>query len=236
MKIGFGFTAAVVTAAFVSTAASAYTVTVNYLNPTTSPMGQVDIAASPQGITGTEYASGFKMSTGTGSFVAWCLDLEHSISPGGTYTYTSTTSPYSNSYGLSQGNQDWVQKVFDATYGTFDIHDTAFAAAFQAVLWEAAFENTSNALNLGADAFQASGHGATYGAAINADITTLLGQIAAYNGGKKYNLTYLQGDRNDPYAQNIVTASPVPLPAGGLLLLTALGGLGVARRRRCKAA
>ncbi|MCB1312563.1 MAG: VPLPA-CTERM sorting domain-containing protein, partial [Sedimentitalea sp.] len=28
------------------------------------------------------------------------------------------------------------------------------------------------------------------------------------------------------------TVAPVPVPAAGLLLLTALGGLGVARRRR----
>jgi hypothetical protein len=36
----------------------------------------------------------------------------------------------------------------------------------------------------------------------------------------------------DGFDLNAVGVSPVPLPAGGLLLLTAIGGLAVARRRK----
>jgi hypothetical protein len=46
-----------------------------------------------------------------------------------------------------------------------------------------------------------------------------------------YTLT-IDGGLDDPDALYDIRIQAVPLPAGGLLLLTALGGLGIARRRR----
>ena len=51
--------------------------------------------------------------------------------------------------------------------------------------------------------------------------------------GRQFDLTFLEGELNgDVHSQNLVTASPVPLPATALLLVGALGGLGALRRKR----
>ena len=51
---------------------------------------------------------------------------------------------------------------------------------------------------------------------------------------QNYDVTYLQSVENR--SQNLVTASPVPLPPGGLLLMACLGDPAVLRRRRAEQA
>ena len=52
---------------------------------------------------------------------------------------------------------------------------------------------------------------------------------------QSYKLTFLESNDqrgNSQYSQNLVTASPVPLPAAGFLLIGALGGLAAVGRRK----
>jgi hypothetical protein len=49
-----------------------------------------------------------------------------------------------------------------------------------------------------------------------------------------YQVAYLESTGN-PASQNLVTVSPVPLPAAGLLMLAGLGGLASTRKLRRRA-
>ena len=67
-----------------------------------------------------------------------------------------------------------------------------------------------------------------------------LGQTLSFPGGPFSYVALVDVTKNlfpdsssfDGFDLNAVGVSPVPLPAGGLLLLTAIGGLAVARRRK----
>lgn len=81
-----------------------------------------------------------------------------------------------------------------------------------------------------------SGHFQATSAAVG-KAQVLLGNLNG-NTTQSYKLTWLQSD--DPhvdgghYSQNFVIASQVPLPAGGLLLAAAMGGLAALRRRKSR--
>lgn len=52
-----------------------------------------------------------------------------------------------------------------------------------------------------------------------------------YNKPRVWNLTFLES-QDTPTRQNLVTVTPVPVPAAAGLMLLALGGLAAVGRRR----
>ena len=186
--------------------------------------------------TSTVYAYGFNMTntntdtSGTlGSFLAWCLDVYSNLSTSSDVarSYTITDDPFGNSYGLSDTEKDRVQNVFDANFGGVTVTNGVQAAGFQLALWNAVYDTDWNVDQEGV--FKA----AASNAVIN-QANTYLSAADGFTGNNAYRLSFLESTPNtgEVKYQNLVTVSPVPLPAAGVLLLAALGGLGFAGRRR----
>lgn len=166
-----------------------------------------------------------------GTFIAWCLDISHWLGTSGTYVYETTTTPFSNSYGLSAVEQSRVQAFFDANYYIGLADDRDRSAGFQMGLWEVLYDDdfslTANTAATG-EFWGSAGSGADTAFALAGNYLT---SAMNYADGKKWNLTFLES-QSDPSKQNLITVSAVPLPAAGLLLIGGLAGLGLMSRRR----
>lgn len=230
MQFTFQRLAAAAVLALAPALASAAPVTLTYISQTAD--GQVSITAAPvvtaKPLPAAFGAYGFNMNaspTGVvgdaaGNFVAWCLDLEHYLA--GTSGYITTTTPFTNSYGLSLAEIGRVQRVFEANYAGLVTSDDDHAG-FQTALWNAVYDTDWLA---GVGTFAASGT-----AAVVAKADAFLAAASAFAGPNTYNLTFLEStDRL--IRQNLITVSPVPLPAAGWLLIVGLGGLAALRRKR----
>ena len=114
-----------------------------------------------------------------------------------------------------------VQSVFDANFASLNTMVGNQAAGFQLALWNALYDTDSV---ISGGAFRATASGA---------ITTLangyLSAAASFTGSRAWNLTFLESATG---RQNLVTVSPVPLPAAGWLLIAGIGGLAALRRRK----
>lgn len=234
--LGFGnFKALAAAAALVMTAgaASATPITITYTGGTAG--GSATITQVPGGsgaMTGSFGAYGFNMTSQVGplgNFVAWCLDLANYLGgQGSQQTYEITETPFGNSYGLDALQRGRVQAMFDANYDSVLLSDKDSAASFQAALWEVLYDGEN--YDLGSGDFRVTGHNGT-------DLslaTTYLFKAQGYGSPRMYNLAFLESTGTQQ-RQNLVSASIVPVPAAGLLLLTALGGLAFARRRHIAA-
>ncbi|WP_274789844.1 VPLPA-CTERM sorting domain-containing protein [Roseovarius tolerans] len=180
-------------------------------------------------------AFGFKMRTDAvdplTEFLAWCLDIGSNLGTNGSFEYKVTNTPFSNSFGLDPDQRGRVQSVFDANYGMLDIADGIEAAGFQVALWDALYDDDGDAS--AGDFRISSGYGYGYGADIIKQANYFLRDANMYKGGKVFNLTFFESTgEGAAKKQNLVTATPVPLPAAGLLFLGALGGLAALRRRK----
>ena len=224
---------------------------VNY----TAPAGQQSVYTGVQ-------AGGFDLTdTSTGnSFIAWCLDLAHSLHLDSDYTATAT--PFTNPItGVIDAIPAVVEELFKVAYASVDLTNNAQSAGFPMALWEARYETSDSSYNLSSGNFTASSYGIYAPGQSPADWAMTYLAMLGGTITSDYDFTYLQSDgytvtsgstypyggwsKNGcnftpscapttvtKYSQNLVTVSVVPLPAAGLLLGTGIVGLFVLSRRR----
>ena len=197
------------------------------LDELTTPLTRtVRVTSAPGPVPeGSFVATGLKMNDGVSSFIAWCFDLTHQIAKGGPYTYTATDTPFSNSF-LTAGAKDRAERLFNANYGSVDAYDAVQASAFQLALWEVAYDSD---FDLTSGQFQGTGRG-SFAAQIASTAAGYLQAASGFSGRGGWKVTFLE-NQNERTRQNLVTASPVPLPAALALLGGGLAALGAVRRR-----
>jgi hypothetical protein len=183
-------------------------------------------------------AGGFNVKVGADQFIAWCLDILDVISLPSLYSVNNVNpfsggAPSNNGPLLTATKISNIQALFDSGYNTFlnaisSGANNGQSAGFQLALWEIVNE-TAGSYSLTAGNFTAANNNADRIAANTAANSFLTG-MTSYQGPKLFNVSYLQAVTANN--QNLVTVSPVPLPAAGLMLLTALGGVAAAYRRK----
>lgn len=182
------------------------------------------------GYNGAAGAFDMKDTNTQNSFVVFCLDIVGKIYSSQTYDYKVTDTPFSNSDGLSGGSIERLQKIFESGYATA-LTSSVLSAGFQVAVWNAVYDD---------DWSVASGAGTFYQTADNDGVRNAANNFLAAADGyevvtSSWKMNFLEGLNTTPgiaRSQNLVTVEAVPLPAAGLMLFTALGGLFVARRRK----
>jgi hypothetical protein len=196
-------------------------ITLEYLGPEHG-FGTANFVSTPTGVTpvyNPAAAGAFKMSGPVGEFVAFCLDITRGLQKSSEYVKTS--SPWSFN-AFSANTHQRIQTLFDSAYDT--VASANSSAAFQILLWDAVYDTDDDPFD---GAFKVS-----TSTGVQGEVSNILALVAGHNDTRKYNLTYFEAT-GDPQSQSLVTATPVPLPAAALLLLTALcGEVLVARRRK----
>ena len=223
--------AAAAALSFAATAASAESLTFNGSTSTassgtsTGSFVTVNITASPQG-GGNTLAGGFDMngSPTLGNFVAWCFDLSKNLKTDGVANYVFEDFLDTNALGR-------VQKVFDRNYddGFTPLNQTA-SAAFQLAVWEAIYDDDWNLATGGFKAVAATTATGGQNIGLSADVISLaqtyLTDASTYSGNQNWIITQLKSSNASTGAhehQHLGTVSVIPIPAGALLILSALG-------------
>jgi len=183
---------------------------------------------APAGITNyNTSAGGFSMTDETvggtlGNFIAWCFDLDTTISAGNTYTYVEDSTLLDDVSLYVAGAKDRIQKLFDSSYDP----NTVFAnsqksAGFQIAIWELIYDDdySLNSGNFTAGNSNALDEAATY-----------LANANAYNSYKKWDITTYDSAN----AQDLGVAAAIPLPAAAWLLLGVSGALIAGKRRSAR--
>jgi hypothetical protein len=180
-------------------------------------------------------------------FAAWCLDIDRALKLG--TQYATTTNPFSVDL-LTLTQRRAIQTLFNIALGRDILRNApttnadpvadANSAGFQLALWEVVNETGStyavNGVNGGS--FKVTSNSAASNAAEGV-ANDLLGQIKDWTQPNRVRLTFLESQDTKPRdgvrdSQNLVAFAPVPVPAAGALLLAALAGLGLARRRQVR--
>ena len=163
---------------------------------------------------------GFKMGVGNTnqSITAWCVDVFD-------WLHSAT---YSNGNFTSINHYDKLQQLANQRYAS--VTNAQTSAAFQLAVWEIVTE-TGNTFKLDSGQFKAWGGNTTAIAMANDWL-----KLDKTTGNRDYKIDYyFYGNMPNGVTQNLVSISPVPVPAAGLLMLSALGLGGLFTRRRTAA-
>jgi hypothetical protein len=153
-----------------------------------------------------------KNSTTNTTLLAYCIDILTNLIPADF-----------NLFDPADRIADGIQGLYTNHYAS--VVDQTTSAAFQLAIWEIVYEE-SGVYGLGAGAFSSLTTGLIADTA-NSWLANLEFETAGYN------LAFWDGANGDgPDSQDLVTATPVPVPAAAGLLLLALGGLAAVGRRR----
>jgi hypothetical protein len=231
------FAATTAVAALISTTAWAGTISTLEYNGSaaggyrTVTLDEVPATVSVAGGLTSVSAGGFDMNDTTGglgsSFIAWCLDLGAFLGTSGSHDYMHTSNPFQNGgVNLMEAGIARIQAMFNANYGNPLVStDRDTSAGFQLALWELVYDTD---FDIETGAFQASASDA-----VESIASEFLSLAEGYTGSDRWRLTFLESQgQGAARKQNLVTVSPVPLPASGIMLIAAVGGLVAARKRR----
>lgn len=157
------------------------------------------------------------------SFQAWCMDIWQTLG-GSNYTYQSSLLGQT----VDSGKVTFTQEKIDnlsrlATEAFRSINNTTTSAAFQAAIWEIAFD-TSGSYNLASGTFQITGP-----AAVTQQAQTWLNGLGNYAAGD-----YSVSAWTSPTYQDAMVFTRVPVPGTYLMIITGLGLMGFTSRRKNK--
>lgn len=201
-------------------AGAASTVTVSYqgsnaFDTDLSNVGKVSFTSTDPSRSGTFYAGPFAVTAdGLGDFLAWCVNIARNMANGKTYTHAAD-----HFGGAGSEIRSNIDRLFSTYYAGLATKNEK--AAFQFALWEIIYDG---GLDLGSGTFKDNG---TSGAIRSLADGYLLGIQSEDALSGRYRFTFL----TSADSQDLVTVSPIPLPAAGWLLLAGVAGLAGVRRR-----
>jgi hypothetical protein len=181
-------------------------------------------------------AGGFYVKDSSNNmFTAWCLDIYHWLQLPYAYKVKGANdTPFTNSKAVdlvATGRLANIKKLFEVNYSTLKLSNNDQSAGFQLALWELVYETSpSFSLNNGNGTFFASS--ASVGVIKNAN--DFLGNLNKAIT-QSYKFTFYESAEavaGKSRSQNLVSATPIPLPPATLLFGGAVLGLGYLSRRR----
>lgn len=161
------------------------------------------------------------------SFSAMCVDVNHDLSFGTTYTNYTAMTPAA--YGFTATQVGLFNRLYTDYYATSHTNGVN-AAAFQIAVWEITYDGNGT-LNLGANTFTLGSGGNATAKSTAASWLSSLTPLAS----SAWTFTVLDSQSvtgGQSATQDLLVAIPVPEPETYALLLAGLGLLGFVARHR----
>lgn len=188
-------------------------------SPNLSDPVTIQAAGFNGGHPGGVQAGQFRMTDNTpgglGDFLAFCVDLAHTIRSGQAYSFEAL--PFSSAATTN------LDRLFTGFYA--GVTDRLSAAAFQVAIWEI-ITDSDTGLDLASGGFRATNRSGASGDVLASATALLNGLSQARTGG--YEITFLRSATS----QDLVTVSPVPLPGAVGFLLAGIVAFSIIRRRQ----